>query len=78
METIAKIRLLYHVKKKTVGEVAREVRLSRNTVYTQGKHYRKKRQPCQWMSGATMHNAPKTINSVATISALPRCSLRIR
>lgn len=32
METIAKIRLLYHVKKKSVSEIAREVRMSRNTV----------------------------------------------
>jgi len=33
VETIAKIRLLYHVKKKTVSEIARQVRMSRNTVY---------------------------------------------
>ena len=33
METIAKIRLLYFTKKKTVSEIARLVRMSRNTVY---------------------------------------------
>ncbi|WP_291522761.1 IS21 family transposase [Acidithiobacillus sp.] len=33
METIAKIRLLYHVRKKTVSEIAQEVHMSRNTVY---------------------------------------------
>jgi len=33
METVAKIRLLYHVKKKSVSEIARQVRMSRNTIY---------------------------------------------
>ncbi|MGK9452843.1 helix-turn-helix domain-containing protein, partial [Acidithiobacillus caldus] len=33
METIAKIRLLYHVKKVSISEIARQFRLSRNTVY---------------------------------------------
>jgi len=33
METIAKIRLLYHVKKKSISEIARQFRLSRNTIY---------------------------------------------
>ena len=33
METIAQIRLLYHVKKKSISEIARQFRLSRNTVY---------------------------------------------
>lgn len=33
METIAKIRLLYHVTKKSVSEIARQFRLSRNTIY---------------------------------------------
>ncbi len=32
METIAKIRLLYHNQKKSVSEIARAVRMSRNTV----------------------------------------------
>ena len=33
METIAQIRLLYHVKKKSISEIAQQFRLSRNTVY---------------------------------------------
>jgi transposase len=32
METIAKIRLLYHVKKKSIKQITRELKLSRNTV----------------------------------------------
>jgi transposase len=32
METIAKIRLLHHVKKKSIKQISRELQLSRNTV----------------------------------------------
>lgn len=57
VETIAKIRLLHHVKKKSIKEITRELRLSRNTVRKAlrenktARVYKRNQQPAPKLEG---------------------------